>query len=142
MKRLTERLRRRLPGWGIEWALLDDDTMGETDWARRRILLDVRLTDREARSTLAVEMERCVRGPGCSLDILERAAARQLIPMRHLIRAASFTSETDMLAGFLNVDQQILEARVEGLTATERARLVDSLSGCYCSGEDCWLLVG
>lgn len=121
-ERLQDRL-RSVPGWRVEWALLDD-YYGVTDFGRRVIVLDIRLTPAEERSTLAMELERRDRGLGADDEqALENAAARWLIPSDDLALAASVSSEVDEVAAVLGVDRPMLEARLDGLAADERMPL-------------------
>lgn len=49
--------------WRVDWQRLPDGVQAVTDWVRRMILLDPRLSTAEARSALAREMEHVNRGP-------------------------------------------------------------------------------
>lgn len=90
--------------WVVAWGLLDDETYAETDWCSHTITLDVRLTRYEARSALAVELERRERGPCCPDVVAEQAAARKLIPLEDLATVVGFTAVPWEMAATLGVD--------------------------------------
>lgn len=121
---------RAWPGWVVGWALLDDDMYGTVDFERSMIWLDIRLDEREARSTLAVELERRDRGPFADDEcMLEQAAARWLIPFDDLAAAVSMAREPEGVACILGVDMQLLRVRQAGLTMDERQMLLAASGG-------------
>lgn len=100
---------------------------GATDG--RRIWMDDRQLQAERRSTLAHELAHIELGhtggcAGAEEAQARRLAARWLIDMDRLLDALAWSEELEEVAEELWVDLDTLYARLDGLTADERARVV------------------
>jgi Zn-dependent peptidase ImmA (M78 family) len=111
---------------------LDDDLMGCYDHAERAVRLAPDLSQVERRCTVAHEYVHALRGdePACSAwherkqeRIVERAAARLLIPLDDLARALAWSDDPHELADDLWVDVDTLTHRLRHLDDAERRYL-------------------
>lgn len=99
---------------------------------QRVILLDRRLSQRVRRSCLAHELahvdrgdEGCLVGPDGARQArrqevaADQLAARRLIGIDALIDALAWSLDVDEAAEVLHVDERMVRARLDGLTAAE-----------------------
>ena len=119
---------RALTNVDLSWRPLAG-LLGATD-GRDRIVMDPRQSQAQRRCTVAHELAHLDlgHGGGCS-PVEERAAralaARWLIDMPDLLAALAWTEHLDELADELWVDVDTLLARLDGLTASERAQVAE-----------------
>lgn len=113
-----------LPGWGLE--IGPSPHGGHCVWAARKIVIDPRLTRREARSIIRHEAVHAVRGPfpawmeAREEELVSRLAARCLLPcLEHVTDALAWAPSIDEAAEILDVDTPTLEARLRGLSDHE-----------------------
>ncbi|MFL6139142.1 MAG: ImmA/IrrE family metallo-endopeptidase [Frankiaceae bacterium] len=122
---------RALGALGVELAVaaLDDDVMGDYDHEQRVVRLDRGLRQAERRCTAAHEYVHAVRGdlPSCTdwherkqERVVERVAARLLIPLEDLARASLWSDDVTELADDLWVDVDTLRQRLRDLRPDER----------------------
>jgi hypothetical protein len=112
----------------LEWRELSLEHYAVTN-GRDRIWMDPRQTQVERRCTIAHELAHIELGhtDGCThredreVDLL---VARRLIEMPDLLDALRWTEEFVEAADCLWVDEATLMARLDGLTADERAQIV------------------
>lgn len=117
---------RALAHVDLHWADLPAGVRGVT--AGNRIWLDLSQLQAERRCTLAHELEHLERGhDGCVSGAEERrvreAAARRLITLERLLDVAAWTRCPAEAAEELWVDEDTLNARLEGLTPSEARAL-------------------
>lgn len=124
-------LRGELDGWHVETGELPAGVQAVTDFARRVVVIDDRLTSAETRSALAHEVEHVRRGPVPDEPVLaareeslvERAAACRLIDLEPLGEALAWAHSYAECADELHVDEALLRCRLEHLHGCERAYL-------------------
>ena len=121
--------------WTVEQAVLPSGQAGRVEWARRAVVVDRRLSQVQRRCTVAHELVHVERGPVPTDPWLrlreERAveaeAARRLITLDALADALAWSDRPVEVADELWVDEQLLDARVAGLSEGERAWLTERL---------------
>ncbi|MBN8883005.1 MAG: ImmA/IrrE family metallo-endopeptidase [Salana multivorans] len=119
---------RELAHITLHWTLLPADRLGESD-GDCTIWMDKRQRQVQRRCTLMHEIIHLERGDvdGCAdrgeVDV-EREAARRLIPIEDLLDKVRWTHDLAELADELWVDEDMLHARLDGLSARERMLLV------------------
>jgi Zn-dependent peptidase ImmA (M78 family) len=118
----------------IRTAALGDGRMGLWDERTRTVWLDAGLSTAERRCTLIHELIHAERGDvPCDHPALERRqerrvereAARRLVSIDALIEAVRWSRDPHEVAAALEVDLEILGARIEALTQAERVLLAD-----------------
>lgn len=119
-------LRDSLPGWTLAITALEG-IMGFCDAQRRIIWVDVNLTDRERRTTIMHECVHAIRGDIGDDPVTEREVeaetARRLIPTRALLATLEHSAHPDDLCDVLEVDRDVLCARLRTLDDSEAPRV-------------------
>jgi Zn-dependent peptidase ImmA (M78 family) len=125
-----------LPDVRLRWQRLHG-RLGEYRHLTREIVLDPRLERRAQRCTLAHELQHAHRGDLPCVDavlqkrqemLVERAAARRLIPLTDLAEALCWARDRHEAAEALDVDRAMLECRLSSLTDAERDALAVALT--------------
>lgn len=124
--------RFRVEAQWVLWATrLPRGCMGYVDWRAHAVVIDRTLLQVERRCTITHELVHIERGPVPTDPWLgrreeravEREAARRLIELDALADALAWSSQPAEVAEELWVDEQTLNARVAGLSRSERAWL-------------------
>jgi len=124
---------RTLDGVELRWR--DTERVGCYNHRSGVIEMATGMTQAERRSTLTHELIHVERGPvppQCRDEeerIVERLAARRLIPVVALGEAMAWTPHMDVVADELWVDLPMLWARLDSLDLEERAYLDRRLYG-------------
>lgn len=124
---------RNLTHVRISWVDMPDGGRGRTD-GERTIWLHRGQQQTERRCALAHELVHLFSGhTGCQEPAVERLVrahtARLLISHQQLISALAWTSSPAELAEDLWVTLDVIEDRLAGLTASERAHINQELRG-------------
>ena len=141
--RVINALGAALAGWTLHWAELPVGIHGLTDYARRRIIVDRRLSPASKRRVLDHECWHARRGaPDPDLvdheeETINQLVARKLIPIRALAEVLLWSSDDRETAAALGVDLAALWARFRGLHPSELALLV-RLTGWRGGGGEAW----
>lgn len=106
---------RCVVGWSMRTAELPDGVFGVTDWSSKTIIIDLRLTTTQARSTLAHELAHVIGGPGERERTVEKRAARYLVDLDTLIDALRWTRQPAELADVLWIDTDMLQTLTDSL---------------------------
>lgn len=130
-------------GWTVTHKPLPEQVLGEVHWPTRTITIDPRQPAAAARSTLAHELEHIRRGPLPADPVLaareelvvEKVTARSLISVHALGEALAESDDPRHAAELLDVDPDLLIARLAWLDPTERAYLRRRLSQPDQNGE-------
>ncbi|WP_314711849.1 ImmA/IrrE family metallo-endopeptidase [Propionibacterium acidifaciens] len=117
--------------WTLAEAELPAGRAGQADFVRRVVTLRPGLSQAQRRCTLAHELVHVERGPvpadpwlaAREERAVEAEAARRLIGLDALADALAWSAWPDEVADELWVDEQTLNARVAGLSRSERAWL-------------------
>lgn len=111
---------------------LPDHIDGFYDFETHSIFIDYQLTGARRRCTIAHELEHAkdrdkpIKDPVLRRRrevFVERSAARTLITVEQMVDAIKWATDPHTVAETLDVDLTTLQARVDCLTAGERARL-------------------
>ena len=121
--------------WALRVAHLPRGRMGYVDLRAHAVVIDRTLLQVERRCTIAHELVHIERGPvpadpwlGLREErAVEREAAKRLIGLDALADALAWSAWPDEVADELWVDVQTLNARVAGLSRSERAWLSQRL---------------
>lgn len=117
---------------------LAGDACGYYDRANNIIVVDPRLSPRQQRITEAHEKIHAERGDTCPhtewLEIKMEAAvdkelAMRLIPWEALLDATKWSLHAHEVADELDVDEGLLEIRIQRLTPDERMELARMVTG-------------
>ena len=118
-----------LTEWTLRWAELPPGVMGTTCHVTRTVTLALGMSQAERRCTIAHETEHIERGPVPTHEVrgeellIDRKVARLLIPsLPDLVDALAWAGgHLETAADALWVDDYLLQVRLGGLTAPERA---------------------
>lgn len=122
---------RGLAAWTLQQTVLPSGVHGLTDWLTGTVSIELGLTQAERRCTLAHELVHIERGPvprdpwlaAREESQVEREAARRLVGVYELGEALAWSWCPQEVADELWVDTATLRARLNTLTADERAYL-------------------
>lgn len=122
---------RGLTAWALQQTVLPSGVHGLTDWLTGTVSIELGLTQAERRCTLAHELVHIERGPvpadpwlaAREESQVERVMARRLIDIHDLGEALAWSRHDVEVADELWVDTATLRARINTLTADERAYL-------------------
>lgn len=118
---------RELSYVGVFWRdRLPDDDLGQCLHEHDAVVMSRRQTQAERRSTITHELIHLERGRPCvgfeghEERLVEREAARRLIPLEALIDALRWSQDEHELAEELWVDVDTVKIRLRHLTPAER----------------------
>lgn len=115
-------------GWRLSAEMLSSGR-GRCRWASRTIAVDRRLTPAERTATLVHELVHASRGPcpgwaqAGEEQTVHALAARMLIAPDVLAAELQWSPDPRVIAFDLGVTRDLIEARLDGLDATEHAHL-------------------
>jgi hypothetical protein len=112
-----------LPGWTVALAILEG-VMGFCDIEHRTIWVDMRLTERQRRSTIMHEAVHALRGDRTDDPAAELAAdietARRLVPIEALVAVMTWGRDLEDVLDALDVDDGVLRTRIYHLSTDEQ----------------------